>query len=169
MSIVLMDAQATAKRIAGIAGTSKDLQREIHETAVSCLAHVRDHGDTTLAVRLIAVLPSGQRRKTLAQWFKVYSSGKMLIAQDPKHGTWSCKLKDRTAEDFLIDEAMTCEYGDLEPETRAEKPKSLKDLVAAIARFTKNDKTVEVDGVVQPVVSPELVKAAQKALAAITA
>lgn len=168
MSIVIQDAQGIARSIASIAKSAADVQTAIHETAVSCLAHVRDHGDTTLAMRLLTVLPSGQRRKTLAAWFKVYSTGKMNIAQD-KHGVWQCKLKDRTAEDFRVDEAMDCDYGDLEPEQRSEKPKTLKDLVAAIARFTKNDKTVEIDGVLQPVVSAELVRAAQKALSAITA
>lgn len=169
MPIQILDAQGIAKGIAGVADSAKALQGTIHELAVSCLAHVRDHGDTTLAVRLVSVLPSGQRRLALAQWFKVYSNGKMVISRDPKHGTFSCKLKDRVPEDFMVEEAVDCDYGDVEPEQRAAKPKSLKDLVAAIARFTKNDKTVEVDGVQQPVVSPELVKAAQKALAAITA
>jgi hypothetical protein len=169
MRVTILDAQGIAKGIADVATTAKAVQEDIHGLAVSCLAHVRDHGDTTLAVRLLGVLPSGQRRKTLAQWFKVYSTGKMLMALDPKHGTWSCKLKDRVPEDFKVDDAMDCDYGDLEPEQRAEKPKSLKDLVAAIARFTKNDKTVMVNGVLQPVVPAELVKAAQKALTAITA
>jgi hypothetical protein len=169
MSITLMSQQDTAKRIVTIANGAKSLQTDIHETAVSCLAHVRDHGDTTLAVRLLAVLPSGQRRNTLAQWFKVYSNGKMSLVQD-KNKVWSCKLKqERVATDFLVDEAMTCEYGDLEPEAKAGKPKTLAQLVAAIAAFTKNDKTVVIDGVVTPIVSPELVKAAQKALTAITA
>lgn len=168
MSIVIQDAQGIARSIASIASSAVEVQTAIHETAVSCLAHVRDHGDTTLAVRLLTVLPSGQRRKTLAAWFSAYSSNKMNLFQD-KHGVWTCKLKDRVPEDFKVDDAMECDYGDLESEQRAAKPKTLKDLVAAIARFTKNDKTVEIDGVLQPVVSAELVKAAQKALSAITA
>jgi hypothetical protein len=166
MRVTILDAQGIAKGIADVSVTAQAVQADIHSLAVSCLAHVRDHGDTTLAVRLLGVLPSGQRRKTLAQWFKVYSSGKMLLNQDAKHGTWSCKLRDRTAEDFKVDEAMDCDYGDLEPESRVEKAKSLKDLVAAIARFTKNDKTLP-DGT--PVVSADVIKAAQKALSAITA
>src|SRR5271166_3769791 len=142
MKFQLLDAQGIAGRIAGIAGSAKALQSDIHETAVSCLAHVRDHGDTTLAVRLLSVLPSGQRRNALAAWFKEFSSGKMTLFAD-KHGVWSCKLKDRTAEDFRIDDAMDTEYGDLMPEAKVrDKPMTLEDLVKAVAKFTKNDKTL---------------------------
>jgi hypothetical protein len=169
MSIKLLDAQGIASGIASVASDAKAIQTRIHELAVSCLAHVRDHGDTTLAIRLVQVLPSGQRRKTLAQWFAVYSNNVMQLLQD-KNGNWTAKLKgSRKPEDFMVDEAMDCEYGDLEPEVRAAKPKTLADLVKMIAKFTTTDKTVVVDGVQVPVVPADVVKAAQKALAAISA
>lgn len=167
MKFQLLDAQGIASRIASIAGSSTELQQSIHETAVSCLAHVRDHGDTTLAVRLLSVLPSGQRRNALAAWFKEYSTGKMNLFAD-KHGVWSCKLKDRVPEDFRVDDAADTNYGDMTPEAKVrDKPMDLQDLVKAIAKFTKNDKTLK-DGHT-PVVGPDLVKAAQKALLALTA
>jgi hypothetical protein len=168
MVIQLLDAQGIATGIAGIAGNAKALQETIHAVAVSCLAHVRDHGDTTLAVRLLSVLPSGQRRNALAAWFKTYSSGKLNLFAD-KHGVWSAKLlKDRTADDFKVDDAMDTNYGDMAPEAKVkDKPMTLEDLVKVIARFTKNDKTLK-DGHT-PMVGPDLVKAAQRALAAITA
>jgi hypothetical protein len=163
----LLDAQGIATAIAAIAGSAKDVQTAIHETAVSCLAHVRDHGDTTLAVRLLAVLPSGIRRNTLAAWFNVYSSKKLSLFAD-KHGVWSAKLKERVPEDFKVDEAMNTEYGDLMPEAKVkDKALTLEDLVKVIARFTKNDKMLK-DGHT-PVVGPDLVRKAQIALAAITA
>lgn len=168
MTIVLQDAQGIARSIVTIAASATELQAAIHGTAVSCLAHVRDHGDTTLAVRLIGVLPSGQRREALANWFKVYSNKKMLLSRDAKHGTWSCRLiADRSVEDFKVDDAMVCDYGELVPEAKVrDKPMSLEDLVKVIAKFTKNDAKLK-DGT--PVVPADLVKAAQKALSAITA
>ena len=166
MKIQLLDAQGIATGIAGIASSGKALQETIHAVAVSCLAHVRDHGDTTLAVRLLSVLPSGQRRNALAAWFKEYSTGKMNLFAD-KHGVWSCKLKDRTPEDFRVDDAMDTDYGDMSPEAKVrDKPMTLEDLVKVVAKFTKNDKTLK-DGHT-PVVGPELVRAAQKMLAAVT-
>ncbi|MFI5397570.1 MAG: hypothetical protein ACHQ9S_18695 [Candidatus Binatia bacterium] len=163
----LLDAQGIAVSIANIAQTSSDVMNEIHQAAVSCLAHVRDHGDTTLAVRLLAVAPSGLRRNALAQWFKVYSSNKLSIGAD-KNGVWSAKLNpNRTEADFRVDDSMEVTFGDLMPEAKVkDKPMTLEDLVKVIAKFTKNDKTLK-DGT--PVVGPDLVKAAQKALSAITA
>jgi hypothetical protein len=167
MKIKLLDVAGITAGIATIATSAKDVQSAVHGLAVSCLAHVRDHGDTTLAVRLLAVLPSGQRRNTLAQWFKVYSSGKMSLFAD-KNGVWTAKLKERTPEDFKVEESMDVEYGDLLPEAKVrDKPMTLADLVKEIVKFTKNDKMLK-DGHT-PVVGADIVRAAQKALAAITA
>lgn len=102
-----------AKKIGKIKRIGATLQREIHLVAVSTLAHIRDHGDYTLAVQLLDALPNGQRVKALAHWYGHFSNSAATFSFD-KNGGWMCKLlKARTPEMFDIDGAFATSFADL--------------------------------------------------------
>lgn len=164
MSIQLQDVVGINASITRIKTNSSELQGLIHETAVSVLAHVRDHGDTTLAVRLVSAMSTGTRREGLCAWFYKFSNKQMNLSS--KEGTYTCALKPRrTVEDFDIEAASLTDFGDLTKEPKAAKALTVEDLYKALKRFTTNDKVLA-DGVT-PVVPANVIKAAQRALAAI--
>lgn len=163
MSIKLQDVVTMSASINQIKTSSTELQALIHETAVSVLAHVRDHGDTTLAVRLVNAMSSGTRREGLSAWFYKFSGKTMNLSS--KEGIWSCKLKPgRTPEDFDVISAMDIDFGDLTKEAKVARALTLEDIFKALKKFTNNDKQLE-DGT--PVVPANVVAAAQRALSAI--
>ena len=115
----LLSQADTVKTIKSIKTRANKLQSDIHTCAVSTLAHMRDHGDYTLAVSLMNALPSGQRVKGLAAWYKNFTNGKFTLRQDKKQGNiWVGALsKDRTAEDFLVDEASKITFAEFTAES----------------------------------------------------
>ena len=74
MSVKLMSVNEMTTAIGRIKAAGTVLQARIHATAVSTLAHIRDHGDTTLSCRLLDALANGQRVKALAFWFRIWLS-----------------------------------------------------------------------------------------------
>lgn len=165
MSFTLMNVADIATAIGTIRAQSKDVQQLIHTTAVSVLAHVRDHGDTTLAVRLANAMSSGQRREGLAAWFLKFSGEQMRLTF--KDGNCEAKLKSGwSADKFDVEGSELVDYGDLTKEKSQEKAMDLVKLIQAIKKFTTNDKKLA-DGT--PVVPADVVAAAQKALKALTA
>lgn len=165
MSITLKDVAGITTAIGQIRTNSAEVQVLIHETAVSVLAHVRDHGDTTLAVRLANAMSSGTRREGLAAWFLKFSGEQMRLSS--KDGDWTCKLKGGWSKDlFDVEGSMAVDFGDLTKEPVQAKALNLAALVKAIQKFTTNDKKLA-DG--SPVVPADVVAAAQKALRSLTA
>lgn len=57
------------------------LDADIHRVGVSILAHASEHGDTTLADRLVTSLPKGSRKLALVEWMLAYGQVAKL---DPK-------------------------------------------------------------------------------------
>lgn len=164
MSITLMNVADIATAIGEIRNASASVQARIHETAVSVLAHVRDHGDTTLAVRLANAMSSGTRREGLAAWFLKFSGEQMRLTF--KDGNCDCKLKSGWSKDkFDVDASMLVDYGDLTKEKSQEKVLDLAKLIAAVKKFTTNDKKLA-NG--DPVVPADVVAAAQKMLKALS-
>lgn len=107
------DLQTAIKRLAT---SAKKLNATVHLCAVSCLAHVRDSGDWTQAAALLDALPSGQRVKALAFWFKHFSSGKLSFSVRDD-GLYKGRLaKDRGPSDFRVTEAEETTFGDLTSE-----------------------------------------------------
>lgn len=117
----LMTANEMSTAIGRIAATGKVLQARIHSVAVSTLAHIRDHGDTTLAARLLDALPNGQRVKALAHWYSHFSNGMAKFSIDKGTGQWKCALSDkRVVTDFDIDAAAATSFADLTTEKAPE-------------------------------------------------
>lgn len=165
MSITLKDVAGITTAIGQIRTNSAEVQVLIHETAVSVLAHVRDHGDTTLAVRLANAMSTGTRREGLAAWFLKFSGEQMRLSS--KDGEWTCKLKSGWSKDqFDVEGSMDIDFGDLTKEPAAPKALDLAALVKMLKKFTTNDKRLP-DGT--PMVPADVVTAAQRALSAVIA
>lgn len=163
MSITLKDVAGISSAIAQIRTNGADYQLLIHETAVSVLAHVRDHGDTTLAVRLVNAMSSGTRREGLAAWFYKFSDKQMKLS--PTDGAWGCKLvAGWDSEKFDVEGSELVDFGDLTKEPSQQKAVTLEALMKAVRKFTTNDKKLP-DG--SPVVPPEVVAKAQLMLKAV--
>lgn len=55
--------------IASIQKAGKKLDRNIHIAGLSILNHIEEHGDITLAQRLIDAMPLGSRHHAMREWF----------------------------------------------------------------------------------------------------
>jgi hypothetical protein len=64
--------------IASIGNRSKKLDSDVQLAGLSILKHVDEHGDTTLADKLMNALPKGARRLALAEWFVSHGKLRML-------------------------------------------------------------------------------------------
>jgi len=120
------------KEISSIAASAAKLNERIHVCAVSCLAHVRDHGDWTPAALLCDALPKGQRVKALVYWFGHFSNGKLKL-RETELGYRATLAKDRTAADFDVEGAMAVTFGDLTTE-REPKVMTAESLLKVLAR-----------------------------------
>lgn len=139
------------KKIAQIKRVGATLQKTIHEVAVSTLAHIRDHGDYTLAVQLLDALPNGQRVKALAHWYGHFSNGAATFTFD-KSGGWGAKLlKARTPEMFNIEGAYETSFADLVAE-KGYSTLNVAQVVAYLKRKADED-GLNPDGTAK--VSPE--------------
>ena len=138
MSVNIMTAGEITTAIGRIAASGKVLQARIHTVAVSTLAHIRDHGDTTLAVRLLDALANGQRLNALAFWYSRFSNGKAVFSKG-KDGQWKCNLnKERSPEDFDIEAADATNFADLTKEPKVE-PMDIKAFEKLLKRIGDND------------------------------
>jgi hypothetical protein len=150
-TFTILDQAACGKKIDRIRKIGKALQNEIHVVAVSTLSHIRDHGDYTLAVRLLDALPNGQRVKALAHWYGHFSSGAATFSFD-KSGGWGAKLlKARTPEMFDIEGAIETSFADL-VEEKGYSTLNVAQVVAYLKRKA-NENGVNPDGT--PKVAPE--------------
>jgi hypothetical protein len=140
-TFTILDKAECGKRIKRIGSIGAKLQSEIHIVAVSTLAHIRDHGDYTLATALLDALPNGQRVKALAHWFGHFSDGAAVFAFDKNAGAWGCKLlKARTPEMFDIDGAYATSFADLVAE-KGYSTLDVKGVLAYLKRKANEDGT----------------------------
>ena len=72
-----MNAAEINKAILSIASRGKKLDADIQTTGLSILNHVQEHGDSTLADKLVLALPKGSRKLALTEWFLAF--GKLRI------------------------------------------------------------------------------------------
>ena len=72
-----MNAAEINKAILSIANRGKKLDADIQTAGLSILNHVQEHGDSTLADKLVLALPKGSRKLALTEWFLAF--GKLRI------------------------------------------------------------------------------------------
>ena len=78
-----MNAAQIARAIASIASRGKKLDADIQTTGLSVLNHVHEHGDSTLADRLINALPKGSRKLALTEWLLAFGKLRVLSKSNP--------------------------------------------------------------------------------------
>ena len=160
--MLFLNLKETAIKIKSIKVRGANLQSDIHQVACSTLAHIRDHGDYTLAVSLMNAIPTGVRVKGLALWFHHFSNGKFAVRQDKKQGNiWVGSVnKDRSPEDFLVDDAVKVTFADFTTE-----PVKQEITVEKIKKYLEgliNNEVILADGKTQ--VSPEALETAVRLL-----
>lgn len=134
----LAGAAAINAAISSIQGRGKKLALDIHICAVSTLLHADQHGDITLAAKLVQALPDFSRRNALLDWFQAF--GKFGWDADAKALTF-----DKTKKTQRI-EAIETPFWDFKPEAEykpfvlaAELKKLVDKAVKAQERGDKRD------------------------------
>lgn len=69
---IIKGASAIQKAITSIAGRGGKLDKDIHVAGVSVLQHASEHGDTTLADKLVLAMPKGSRKLALVEWMLAF-------------------------------------------------------------------------------------------------
>jgi hypothetical protein len=140
----ILSQSEVAKAIKSLKSRAAKVQSDIHLCAVSTLVHMQLHGDYTGAVLLMNALPSGQRVKGVAAWYKHNSGGKFTLRQDKKQGNiWVGTLsKDRVAEDFDIEGASKVTFAEFtaEVEPRQVSEESIRKY---LERLVANDEMLD--------------------------
>lgn len=132
---ILTPAQVTAG-LPTLRKSAEELTANIHQMAVSTLAHAREHGDYRGCVNLLNALPKSQRVQAVAAWFREFSSSKLSLKL--VDGVWVGDIKhDRKDADFRVDEAMDLTYADFTKEV-APKPLTVAKFLSSIERVANN-------------------------------
>ena len=147
-----------------ILAQGKVYQKDIHDMAIQCLLHFKEHGNLTLANHLVnEALPSAIRRDALIHWFvafapcvyldndKFVTKAKRVATTQPSE-TWKRKLcKDRsaTASNFDIKAACQMPFWVLtkQPDVTPLTIDKIEQLVKALSkRIEKNVKEGTFEG-----------------------
>ena len=75
------------KAIASISNRGKKLDLDIHIAGVSCLAHVAEHGDTTVLDSLVQALPKGSRKNAFVAWCLEFGNVRLLEKENTKEAS----------------------------------------------------------------------------------
>ena len=110
------------------------LRSDIHKAAVSCLAHVEEHGDVTVMTSLANALPQGANVKRLRMWAEAH--GKVYWDDESKAFAYR---KNATTN---LDGAMEVHPFDFQ---KAETEKAAFDFAEAVAKLVKRAETEKVD------------------------
>ena len=78
-----MTAAEINKAIASIASRGKKLDVDIQTAGLSILNHVQEHGDSTLADKLVLALPKGSRKLALTEWLLAFGKLRILSKTNP--------------------------------------------------------------------------------------
>ena len=81
-----MNAAQINKAIVSIATRGKKLDADIQAAGLSIINHVQEHGDTTLADKLVNALPKGSRKLALVECMLAFSKMRLLDKANPEDG-----------------------------------------------------------------------------------
>lgn len=144
MKIEILSVSAIGEVLDKIATTAKALQSQIHQCAVSSLAHTFEHGDFRSVTKLLNALPNGQRVQALAVWFAHFSGNALAVKK--ASGAFSVvldssKLTFDRAE--MLEQAMEQDYGTFTKESTP-AALTLEKLIAWVEKKAQaNDDEVE--------------------------
>lgn len=134
-TLKILSPEAIESNIGTISTTGAAFQALVHETAVSCLSHIAQHGDTRLATKLMNAMPKGARREGLAVWFQKFSSKKLNFRLDPETHLYVAKLHaDRAVSDFKVEDADATPFWEASKEVRPGRTFGIEQLLAELRR-----------------------------------
>lgn len=147
MKIEILSVSAIGEVLDKIATTAKTLQSQIHQCAVSALAHTFESGDYRSVTRLLNALPNGQRVQALSVWFSAMSDNTLEIKK--ANGAfsvalatgWKEKIGDRAEK--LLEVAMAQDYGSFTKESKPTAMTLEKMIKWLESKATANDDDVE--------------------------
>ena len=139
--IVLLTQSEAAEYISMIGKTAKTLQADIHQTAVSVLAHTKEHGDYRGVLSLLAALPNGQRVQALGVWFGHFSNGALKC--EKKAGQWVVVFDSKLVDKIDVELAGETDFGTLTKETKPAAMTMEKLIKWLENKATANDDEVE--------------------------
>lgn len=97
--IEILDTKVVGQRIDKIVKSAQAVGSDLHDVAVQCALHVREHGDTGLASRLIKELTnSGASASINIQGLRFWFGMACPMVIDRKTGNW--KLMDKTSDTY---------------------------------------------------------------------
>ena len=79
-----MNAAEINKAIASIKTRGKKLDADIQTAGLSILNHANEHGDSTLADKLVQALPKGSRKLALVEWVLAFGKLRLLDKVNPE-------------------------------------------------------------------------------------
>lgn len=122
------------KRIASIRRRGAKFDNDVHETAVLCLEHAREHGDVTLLTKLVAAMPRSGRREALIYWARYFGPVKFNAKQE----TFRLDQKRvKNGESFDMEGANATPFYDLTKEKRPAQydlEKAIKGFIRAVKK-----------------------------------
>lgn len=136
---LIKDSKTLGALIGSIAKRGVKLDEDIHLAACSALYHAEQHGDTTLATKLIESMPKSGRAKALVHWFVTF--GMLAWKKDNAFGLDKGKSKV-----WDVESAIAKPFWELlpEPEVKELTIEALVKMVKGrIERAIENDKVGE--------------------------
>lgn len=127
---IVVSALASMKLIKGATEIEKSLKllsargvkldKDVHVVGVSVLAHASEHGDTTLADKLVLSLPKGSRKLALVEWMLAFGQLAKLDKVADKEALANGRLfkLDRTRT-LNLEEAADTPWTEFKPEAHA--------------------------------------------------
>lgn len=128
-----------AALVTSIGKASSKLDATIHVALVSLLAHIRDHGDTTLMTRLFSLLPKGSRVKSYFDWCQKF--GPLTVYRDRDRFGQVKVNKGWKPEQFDIVSAMAIAPWDLVSHNKEAKALEFSAIVRWVSREAKKSIT----------------------------
>lgn len=131
----MLTLQQITKKIAALAAKSEAILADYHELAVSVIGHAYEHGDTTVADRLIKGMKRGMDRQAMVHYIEAHGP----MNWDTKGEVF--KYSKKKAGEMLFDEAFL--MGDDSPKwyefsKTTKNLSSLLDLAKDVERFVDN-------------------------------
>lgn len=127
----ILSAAATDKLIVSIKGRGKNLDKDIHQAALSVLDHHAKHGDVTLANRLLLAMPRSGRANALMAWMLAFGP---KLAKNPAKDANAPLVHDKAGEGtFNVAEADATPFWEFKAVEGA-KPFSFDAYMASLTK-----------------------------------
>lgn len=146
---IVVSALASMKLIKGAVEIEKSLKllfargvkldKDIHTLGVSVLAHASEHGDTTLADKLVQSLPKGVRKLALVEWMLAFGQVAKLDPKADKDALKAGRLfkLDRTRK-LDLESAAGTPWTEFKPEAAVHTAFDVQAAVQSVLRRMKS-------------------------------